>query len=208
MMQHMGATAIHGLSPSSGGRIGLGLPPDQGVRGRTRIFPEGPDRGVPAHPHQHRRGRAVLGGVRELRVTELMQGERSAIEIASMVLEQLGRPPVRQPGPQRRRVDILHRHTGFGLCGRSGTPAPSPTGQQPRQQPRGPGLPRDRIPRPALAGHPGAPVRHIQVRDVEHRQLVGTGGGLVEHRPQKNPFPRGTSAASSWSTSSRVIARE
>jgi hypothetical protein len=48
----------------------------------------------------------------------------------------------------------------------------------------GAGLPQDHVDRVALAAAFGAAVAQIQLVDVEGEDLVGAGGGLIEHPPQ------------------------
>jgi hypothetical protein len=57
--------------------------------------------------------------------------------------------------------------------------------EQARQEPRGPGLAHDDIDGAAFAADPRAAVRPVEALDVEGRDLVRPGGGLVEHRPER-----------------------
>lgn len=72
-----------------------------------------------------------------------------------------------------------------GRCrGRRGARAGGPAAQQAWQEAGGAGGPVDVLDRAALGADAAAPELQVQVLDVEGQELLGAGGGLIQHPPQ------------------------
>lgn len=130
---------------------------------------------MPGFGHQHRGGHAVLGGVGERGVPQVVQGPSAA-----GLGEEFRGASVGQPGSAGVRVEVgrgeLHAGGAFGEKHRaSGAP-----GELAGQQPGGAGLPGDLLYRPAFAVHDRTAVGPVQIADVEAQNLMGPGGGLIQ----------------------------
>jgi hypothetical protein len=128
---------------------------------------------VPSAGQQHRQVGAVLGGVGERRVAKLVQRPPGPHA------KQVGRPPVRQPGPPAGRIQVeAGDRVGRSAASEKHRPA-GPGGQLAGEQLGRPGLPEHPLDRAALAANPRPPVRQVQIFDVQAEQFVGAGGGLI-----------------------------
>ena len=161
-----------------------------GVPGRSRrgggrpppawagIALQGAHRGVAGPGQQQRQVGAILSSVGEGPMAQLMQRPPGAR------VEQLGRPPVRQPGPPASRVHIQAGDRAGRPAGGEKHRSRGPTRQQAGEQLRRPGLPEHPLDRPTLAANPRPPVGQIQVLHVQGQQLIRASGGLIQQPPQ------------------------
>ena len=81
-------------------RVGLGEVAGDRLRPGAGIALQGPHRGVPGPGQQQRQVGAILGGVGEGRMAQLVQRPPGTNA------KQFGGPPVRQPGPPAGRVQV------------------------------------------------------------------------------------------------------
>ena len=80
---------------------------------------------MPGLGHQHRRGRAALGVMSQERCAVAGAGSTGRLARAPSPAEDLGGPPVGQPGPAAGRIDVAGRQCDPGRSDRSRGPARS-----------------------------------------------------------------------------------
>ncbi len=151
---------------------------------------------MPGPGEQHRGAGAVLGLVGQQRVPELVQGpavrhlellrRRARIgEGPGRELEGLIGTAVGQPGPAGDGAQVPAGDRAGGPAQGEEHRALAAAGQQPGQQKGGAGLPVHPVGGAALGDDAVALAGHVEVGDVQAEDLLGAGGGLVQHPPQR-----------------------
>lgn len=127
----------------------------------------------------------IFGGVGERGVPELVQRPRPTRQVTRRRGEQFGGATVGQSSFPRAGVEVAggQRHTCLPV-GEEQRPAAA-VAEEAGQEPSGAGATDDDVRGAALAADSGTAVVDVELVDVEGKDFLGAGGGLVQHPPQR-----------------------